>query len=88
LRQVQQGKIIMRKAAFVLLAFCLSAPAFAAPDAPTNGAKPEKPKKEKKICKKIPAPTGSWMSPTVCKTAAEWQEEQNDDAEKIGFHHG
>jgi hypothetical protein len=81
----------MRKAAFAFLAFCLSAPVFAAPDAPSapaNGAKPEKPKKEKKICKQISAPTGSWMSPTVCKTAAEWQQEQNDDAEKIGYHHG
>jgi hypothetical protein len=76
----------MRKAAFVLLAFCLSAPAFAAPDAAPNGPKPEKPKKEKKICKHVDT-TDSRMGETRCKTAAQWEQEENDDAEKIGFRH-
>ena len=80
----------MRKLLYVFVTAALAVPAFAAPDTPSQSAQPQsqKPKKEKKICKKIPAPTGSWMSPTVCKTAAEWQQEPDDDAQKIGFQHG
>ncbi|HEX4736444.1 MAG TPA: hypothetical protein VH331_02670 [Allosphingosinicella sp.] len=80
----------MRKPLFAFIAAALAVPAFAAPDTASQAdqQQSQKPKKEKKICKKMPAPTGSWMSPMVCKTAAEWREEPNDDAQKIGYQHG
>ena len=77
----------MRKVLFVFVAAALAVPAFAAPDNSSAPAQPQKPKKEKKICKRMPAPTGSWMPQTVCKTAAEWQLPENDDAQKIGYDH-
>jgi hypothetical protein len=80
----------VRKLLLALVAAALAVPAFAAPDTSSqpDQQQSQKPKKEKKICKKIPPTTGSWMSPTFCKTAAEWRGETNDDAQKIGFQHG
>ncbi len=40
-----------------------------------NGATPNpdpKPKKERKICRALPARTGSNMTPSVCHTKTEW----------------
>jgi hypothetical protein len=80
----------MRKLLFASVAAALAVPALAAPDTSSqpDQQQSQKPKKEKKICKKVSAPTGTWMSPTVCKTAAQWRQETDDDAQKIGVQHG
>ena len=64
----------MHKAVFVILAACLAAPAIAAAsDNPTTSdtAKPEKPAKEKKICKKVTG-SDSRIPEFECKTADQW----------------
>lgn len=71
----------MRKIVFALAAAALAMPALAASD-PSSSPQPEKPKKEKKICKHM-STTESRMGDVVCKTAAEWDQEQNSDASKL-----
>ena len=70
----------MRRFAALLLAVSLAGPAFAADSAPPAAQKPEKPKKEKRICKNF-ATSESRLRSMICKTAAEWE---HDGAPVIG----
>ena len=67
----------MRKFVALFVAVSLAGPAFAA-DEPKS-AKPEKPKKERKICRSF-STSESRLGVMVCKTAAEWANDNGQAA--------
>ena len=63
----------------LLLASDTSATAAAEPSAPTSA---EKPKAERKICRREEATESRVAAKRVCLTAAEWQARSNGDASR------
>jgi hypothetical protein len=76
----------MSKVFFALVAASLAVPAFAAPATGADVTKPDKPKKEKKICRHV-STTASRMGDTVCKTASEWEQSRPEDDGEIHREH-
>lgn len=76
----------MRKMLVAFVTVGLAVPAFAASDKAPASAQPEKPKKEKKICRHIDT-TESRMGRVECKTAAEWDTPTIDDTQKLPNQH-
>jgi hypothetical protein len=70
----------MRKMIFVFVAAACAVPALAASDNASQPGQPQTPKKEKKICKRV-AGSESRIATSVCKTAAEWAQNPNAEAE-------
>jgi hypothetical protein len=72
----------------LLMAVSMPAAAIAADAAAADSAKPAKPAKAKKICRTDATQTVSRMPRRICKTAAEWENPDNNigrsDLQRMG----